>query len=66
MNPSPIEMVEIPIDFEVKANSSFKLCIPIKIKDNKDAFAAKEPFEVKFLFMNKEGKHFGEIIVIKI
>ena len=63
---TPIEQVEIPIDFEVKENSSFKLCIPIKIKDNEDAFAADKPFEVNFAFVNKNGEPFGETITVKI
>lgn len=58
-----IDEVTLPIDFPVAENSTFKLVIPIKIKDA--AQTLDKVFEAKFGFHGRHGKPFGEIISIK-
>ena len=58
-----LEEVILPIDFEVMENSTFKLSIPIKVRDA--AVATQEPLEASFGFVGRKGKPFGEKINIK-
>lgn len=58
-----LEEVILPIDFEVKENTTFKLSIPIKVRDA--AIATQQPMEASFGFVGRKGKPFGEKINIK-
>jgi len=58
-----LDEVAIPIDFPVGENSTFKLVIPIKIKES--AKISNETYEAQFGFVGRSGKPFGEKIVIK-
>lgn len=58
-----LDEVAIPIDFPVSENSSFKLVIPIKIKES--ARVSDTTFTAVFGFVGRSGKPFGEKIHIK-
>jgi hypothetical protein len=60
---SLLDEVAIPIDFPVSENSTFKLSIPMKIKES--ASASDQEFEACFTFVGRKGNSFGDKIVIK-
>lgn len=59
-----LDVVSLPIDFPVPENSKFKMCIPIKIKN--DAVAGEQIYEANFNFHGRKGNFFGDKIPIKI
>ena len=60
----PIEVVNVPITFEVKGQESFKLSVPIKVHDH--ALVSEEPFEITLVFRGPKGNKFGELIPMKL
>ena len=60
----PIEVVNIPIDFEVKGQETFKIQVAIKIHDH--VFASDKEYEFVLCFKGPNGGQFGEPIPLKI
>ena len=60
----PVEMVNVPIDFEVKSQETFKIQVPIKIHENRAA--SDEIYEFALVFRGPNGNPFGETIPLKI
>ena len=60
----PIEVVNVPITFEVKGQDSFKLSVPIKVHEH--ALVSEEPFEFSLVFRGPNGNKFGDLIPMKI
>lgn len=58
-----LDEVAIPIDFPVSENSTFKLSIPMKIKEA--ANISDQEFEASFTFVGRKGNNFGDKIVVK-
>lgn len=54
---SHIEEVLIPIDFQVPENSTFKMCVPIKVRDL--AMAGNTIHQVTLNFHGRQGRAFG-------
>jgi len=57
-----LDEVAIPIDFPVSENSTFKMSIPMKIKDF--AKVSDQEFEACFTFVGRKGNNFGDKIVV--
>jgi len=57
-----LDEVQIPIDFEVAPEQTFKLSIPMKIKDSA-VFGEEQTAE--FGFYGQKGRPFGQSIIIK-
>jgi len=62
MTAEVLDEVVIPVDWEVKEQSKFKLVIPIKIKDN--AKVGDQIYECNFNFHGRKGNQFGDKITI--
>lgn len=62
-----LDEVAIPIEFAVEAGQTFKLSIPIKIKESAQLseFAAEKEHTAEFGFVGKRGQPFGQPIVVK-
>ena len=54
----PIEMIEQPIDFEVRGYQTFKLNVPIVIRDN--APISEQIYEFILVFRGPNGNAFGD------
>jgi len=59
-----LDVVVLPINFTVPAQSTFKLTIPIKIREG--AHPGDFVYPAKFGFYGRKGKPFGEKIEVKI
>lgn len=60
----PIEFVNVPVEFEVKAQAQFELTVPITVLPN--AVISDKPYEFKLCFRGPNGNQFGEQIPLKI
>merc|ERR1712070_1040074 len=62
-----LDEVAIPIDFAVEAGATFKLSIPIKIKDSAQltAFSTEAEHTAEFGFVGQRGQPFGQPIIVK-
>jgi hypothetical protein len=60
----PIEVVNVPIDFEVKGQETFKLSLPIKVHEH--SIPSDEVIEFTLAFRGPNGNKFGEMIPIKL
>lgn len=62
-----LEEVAIPIDFPVHAGQTFKLSIPVKIRDSAvlTEFTSQPHHTAEFGFQNEKGKPFGQPIEVK-
>lgn len=53
-----VEEVLIPIDFPVRENATFKLCVPIKIRET--AHFGEQIHEINLQFHGRKGRPFGD------
>lgn len=62
-----LEEVAIPIDFPVDAGQTFKISIPVKIRDSAifTEFSGESHHTADFTFQNEKGASFGQPIQIK-
>jgi hypothetical protein len=60
----PIEMINVPVDFEVRGKATFKMQIPLKVHDH--AVASDNTHEIKIAFRGPGGHQFGEVITLKL
>ena len=60
----PIEPVHLPITFDVKAQETFKIQVPIKVLDI--MIPDKTEYDIVLCFRGPNGNQFGEAIPMKI
>lgn len=60
----PVEVVNVPIDFEVKGQETFKLSVPIKVHEH--SLPSDEPLDFVLVFRGPNGNKFGEPIHLKL
>jgi|DEB19_MinimDraft_2_1074335.scaffolds.fasta_scaffold57591_2 hypothetical protein len=60
----PIEVVNVPINFDVKGHETFKIQVPIKVLDI--MIPDKTEYEFSLCFRGPNGNQFGEPIPMKI
>ena len=60
----PIEMINVPVDFEVRGKATFKMQVPLKVHDH--AVASDTVQEIKIAFRGPGGHQFGEVITLKL
>jgi hypothetical protein len=60
----PIEMVNVPVDQEVKGKTSIKMTVPLKVHDH--AVASEQVREVKLAMRGPGGFQFGNVITLKL
>ena len=62
-----LDEVAIPIDFPVAGGETFKLSIPVKIKESAiaTAFSAEKEHTAEFTFVGHQGRPFGQPIVVR-
>jgi len=60
----PIEVVNVPVDFDVKGHETFKMQVPIKVLDI--MFPNNLEYEFSLCFRGPNGNQFGESIPMKI
>jgi hypothetical protein len=60
----PIEVVNVPITFDVKGHENFKILVPVKVLDI--MIPDKTEYEFTLCFRGPNGNQFGETIPMKI
>lgn len=64
MSDLPVELLKVPVDFEVKGQSVFKIHVPIRVLDS--AVASAKEHVLKLSFRGPNGNQFGEEVELKL
>jgi hypothetical protein len=60
----PVEMINVPVDQEVKGKSSIKMTVPLKVHDH--AVASDQIHTIKLAMRGPGGFQFGNVITLKL